>query len=233
MSEWWTYRPEDFLMFAPRTYWRLFELHNQAAWPAPWLLLAAGWAGWWLLRCRAPPLRTLALGLALAWAAVGWFFLHGRYAAVFWVMQGAAWVFLMQALGLLALASQGPMGVTPSRPARFGGALLFGLGALGQPLLAAAAGRPWMQAEIIGLAPDPTVFATLGLLLCAAPGQGARRWLYGVLWGLALAWCAVSAATLWTMGSPQGWVAAFAGAGALALRLWSRTLRSRSQHPSA
>ena len=34
MSEWWTYRPSDFLMFAPRTYWRLFELHNEAWWPA-------------------------------------------------------------------------------------------------------------------------------------------------------------------------------------------------------
>ena len=33
MSEWWTYRPSDFLMFAPDTYWRLFELHNAAWWP--------------------------------------------------------------------------------------------------------------------------------------------------------------------------------------------------------
>ena len=45
MSEWWTYRPADFLMFAPRTYWRLFELHNAAWWPAPPLLLLAGLAG--------------------------------------------------------------------------------------------------------------------------------------------------------------------------------------------
>ena len=28
MSEWWTYRPSDFLLFSARTYWRLFELHN-------------------------------------------------------------------------------------------------------------------------------------------------------------------------------------------------------------
>jgi len=34
MSEWWTYRPEDFLLFSPRVYWRLFELHNEALWPA-------------------------------------------------------------------------------------------------------------------------------------------------------------------------------------------------------
>ena len=41
MSEWWTYRPSDFLMFAPRTYWRLFELHNEAWWPAQPLLVLA------------------------------------------------------------------------------------------------------------------------------------------------------------------------------------------------
>ena len=31
MSEWWTYRLSDFLMFSPRTYHRLFELHNAEA----------------------------------------------------------------------------------------------------------------------------------------------------------------------------------------------------------
>ena len=28
MSEWWTYTLSDFLLFSPRTYHRLFELHN-------------------------------------------------------------------------------------------------------------------------------------------------------------------------------------------------------------
>ena len=28
MSEWWTYRLSDFLLYAPRTYFRLFELYN-------------------------------------------------------------------------------------------------------------------------------------------------------------------------------------------------------------
>jgi hypothetical protein len=42
MSEWWTYRPEDFLLFSPRVYWRMFELHNTALWPLHVLALAAG-----------------------------------------------------------------------------------------------------------------------------------------------------------------------------------------------
>lgn len=225
MSEWWTYRPGDFLMFAPRTYWRLFELHHQASWPAPWLLLLAGVAGLCLLSRHPPALRPMALGLALAWAGVGWFFLQGRYAAVFWVMQGAAVVFIVQALGLLALAAQPGLQIAPVRAWRVGALLLMGWAALGQPLLAGLAGRPWMQAEIIGLAPDPTVFATLGLLLCAAPAAGAARWLGAALWTVSLAWCAVSAATLWTMGSAQGWVPALAATLALVLRLCFRPPR--------
>ena len=55
MSEWLSYRPSDFLMFAPRTYWRLFELHNGAWWPAQPLAVLAelGWMGW-LLRSGPP-----------------------------------------------------------------------------------------------------------------------------------------------------------------------------------
>jgi len=33
MQEWWSYRPGDFLLFSPRTYWRLFQLANEALWP--------------------------------------------------------------------------------------------------------------------------------------------------------------------------------------------------------
>ncbi|RUA22758.1 hypothetical protein DSL92_03940 [Billgrantia gudaonensis] len=47
MSEWLSYRPQDFLMFSPRVYERLFVLHNEALWPAPaspwpWRGAAAG-----------------------------------------------------------------------------------------------------------------------------------------------------------------------------------------------
>ena len=42
MSEWSTYRLADFLLFSPEIYYRLFELHNNAVWPAQ---LAAALAG--------------------------------------------------------------------------------------------------------------------------------------------------------------------------------------------
>ena len=50
MSEWWTYSLSDFLLFSPRTYYRLFELYNLAVWPAQIFTLALGIAIVVLLR---------------------------------------------------------------------------------------------------------------------------------------------------------------------------------------
>lgn len=219
MTEWWTYRPGDFLMFAPRTYWRLFELQNQTWWPMQWLLLPAGlaWLGW-LVRGPASALRAGTGGLALAWAFVGWSFLHERYAPINGVMSWGAWGFALQALALALLATRRDVQVNADVAARRAGLLLCGWALLGQPLLVLPFGRPWAQAEVFGLAPDPTVIATLGMLLWITSEPGPTRWLWRAAWVLALAWCAVSAATLWTMGSVQGWVPFGAGAAAAWLR---------------
>ena len=201
MSEWWSYRPSDFLMFAPRTYWRLFELHNEAWWPAPWLLPLAGLAAVaCLLRWRLPALRAVLAGLAAVWSFVAWAFLLQRYAPI----NSAAPVFAIgfgaQALALAVLATRPDLGVAARRGRRVAGLLLCAFGLLGHPLLAVVAGRPWTQAEVFGLAPDPTVIVTLGVLLWvqAGPARPTRRLLHA-LWTVALAWCAISAMTLWTM----------------------------------
>lgn len=207
MTEWWTYRPSDFLMFAPRTYWRLFELHNEAWWPAPPLLALLGLAGlWWGLRQGPTALRAGAAGLAAAWAFVAAAFLLPRYAPINWAASGFAVVFMAQALGLAALATRADLQAAPTGLRRGIGALLAGWALLGHPLLALAFGRPWPQGEFFGLAPDPTAIATLGFLLGLSAAGLLTRWLLRVAWTLAVAWCAVSMATLWTMGSAQGWV---------------------------
>ena len=43
--------------------------------------------------------------------------------------------------------------------------VLFAL--LAQPFVAPLFGRPWAQAEIFGIAPDPTAIATLGIVVAS------------------------------------------------------------------
>ena len=221
MSEWWTYRPSDFLMFAPRTWWRLFELHNAALWPAQPLLVLAGlaWLAWLQRRWSSPdptPLRVGAAALAAAWAFVGWAFMLERYAPINWVACGFAALFVAQAVGLAVLVATAGLQTAQSRVSRRLGAALVAWALLAHPMLAPLSGRPWSQAEVFGLAPDPTAIATLGLLLCADAQRRPARWLLRALWAVALAWCVLSAATLWTLGSAQGWVPLLAAALAVA-----------------
>lgn len=217
MSEWWTYRPSDFLMFAPRTYWRLFELHNEAWWPLQPLLVLAGlgWLAWLWWRWRpgstaphtgATVLRAGAAALAIASAFVGWSFMLQRYAPINWAAPALAMGFLAQGLGLAWLATRRDLNAALSVVRGRIGTLLVGFALLGQPLLAPAFGRPWTQAEVLALAPDPTAIATLGVLLSCGAEHPLTHALLRLLWALTLLQCAISAATLLTMGSPQGWV---------------------------
>ena len=211
MSEWWTYRPSDLLMFAPRTYWRLFELHNASMWPLQLLTtLLALMLGVALWRGHGAALRTGLALLAACWIGVAWTFLWRRYAPIFSAADAFAIGFALQALLLLLLSLRGSLQPSNHTLGRTSGLALLAWAVLVHPLLAVIASRPLAQAEVFGLAPDPTAIGTLGVLLCLGSGQRLARWLHGAACGLAVLWCAVSAATLWTMGSPQGWVPALA-----------------------
>jgi hypothetical protein len=205
-SEWWTYRPSDFLMFSPRIYWRLFEQVNAVWWPAAAalaaLLLAALWrrAAW---ACGAV--------LGAAWLLVAWAYHHQRFAPISGAAEVYALVFAAQGLLLPLLLRHGRL-----QPRAVAQALLAAALA-GWPLLAALGGRPWQQAELFGLAPDPNTAATVALLLMWRPATAWTRLALGVVPAL---WCAGSAATLATMASWQALapLAALALAGAWCAR---------------
>jgi hypothetical protein len=214
MSEWWTYRLSDFLMFAPRTYYRLFELYNAETWPAPLLAIVAGFAvvG---LAWRGTHGRVVAGIFAVAWLFVAWAYHWERYAAINTAAPYYAAGFAAEGLLLLWFG----LVRDELRPAfrrhsrgRVGVAMLIAAIVVLYPLLAALLGRPWTQAEIFGLAPDPTAIATLGVLLLAS---GRTGWLLP----LPLAWCAICAATLWTMDAAEAVLPAAAGVSALATSL--------------
>jgi hypothetical protein len=222
MAEWWSYRLSDFLLFSPRTYHRLFELYNAAVWPAQAAAALLGLLMLVLLR-RGGPVAGPAVAaiLAACWAWVAIAFHLDRYATINWVAPWAAVAFLAQAALLVwAGAVGGRLSVPPRLDAagRAGvGIFLFAL--LAQPAIGLLLGRSWRQAEIFGLAPDPTAIGTLGLLLALA---GPARWVLMVLPAL---WCAATGATLWAMSAPDSWVAPAAALLALALVVWQALAR--------
>src|SRR5690349_7321612 len=97
MSKWWTYRLSDFLLFSPETYFRLFELHNEALWPWQMAAVIAGLA---LLAGR----RLAFLIAGAAWLSVAALWLLERYASINWSAEWLAYGFALQAL-LLWLAA--------------------------------------------------------------------------------------------------------------------------------
>ncbi|WP_439519465.1 DUF6064 family protein [Hydrogenophaga sp.] len=216
MSEWWTYRPSDLLMFAPRTWWRLFELHNEALWPLHLLtslvaltLAVALWRG------QPGALRAGLALLAACWALVAWAFLWRRYAPIFSAADAFAVGFALQAAILVLLGVRRGTQLSNHDAIKTTGLALLAWAVLVHPWLAVISSRPWLQAEAFGVAPDPTAIGTLGVVLCLTSQDRMARVLLGLAWLIAVLWCAISAATLWTMGSLQGWVPALAAGLAL------------------
>lgn len=233
LTEWWTYRLSDFLLFSPRTWHRLHELHNAAIWPVQLVALALGVAAIVLLQRQRPASRVVTAIFALCWAWVGWIFHLGHYATINWAANWFAAGFALQALLLLVLGvvrgdvsfEQAPA-LRPFVAARRNvtaiaqravGLVLLGFGVLAQPLIGPLIGRPWAQIEAFGVTPDPTVAATLGLLLLAS-GRAAR-----ILWPLPLAWCGITGATLWSMGSAESFLMPLVGLAALLIRACGAT----------
>lgn len=205
MPEWWTYSPTDFLLFSPRTYYRLIERHNLALWPAQIVALALAIAVAGLLsHPTSARSRAIAGILAVLWAWVGWTFVARRYATINWAASYFAWLFVAEALLLGWLGAAGGRLRFARRRDAAGlvGALLFVGSVALYPVLAPALGRGWSQSELFGVAPDPTVLGTLGLLLMAEGSPRPRR----ALLAAPLAWCLLGGATLLAMESPEAWI---------------------------
>jgi hypothetical protein len=198
MSEWRTYTLSDFLMFSQRSYYRLIALYNEAVWPAHLMALAAGLI---VIGCIARPGlytgRIPLLVLAVAWGWVGWAYHLERHADINTAGPWFALAFGVQAVMLCFMALR-PRAATPAGMQKQVALGLTGLAVIAYPLLALGSGRSWNQAEVFGIAPDPTAIATLGMLLaCRA---------HPVAWLIPLAWCAVSGATLIELRVGYAWL---------------------------
>jgi hypothetical protein len=216
MSEWWTYRPEDFLLFSSRVYWRLFETHNAALWPLHLVTLAVGLVIILLIAGR-PKISTrwIALILTILWIFVGWSFLWNRYSTINWAAVYVAPAFVVEGVLLLVACLRDALAVDRRRPSDWIGYLILGFALVGQPLLAPLQGRGWASSEVFGITPDPTAMATLGVLLLT------RGKFLPWLLPIPVLWCLVSGMTLQTMGEPQAWALYGVLALAAAAEIWT------------
>ena len=211
MSEWWTYTLTDFLLFSARTYYRLFELYNASVWPLQIVTLALGLAIFILMmRGAAWSGRAVAAILVALWLLVAWAYLLERYDTINWAARYFAIGFAAQAALLVwtGVVRDKLRFDTGNITGKIGfGLFLYALAI--HPLIAPLTGRPWTQAEIFGLAPDPTAIATLGILAASA-----RPSL--LLFVIPVLWCLLTSLTLWAMESPEAPAAITLGLIALA-----------------
>jgi hypothetical protein len=229
MPDWLSYTPWDFLLFSARTYYRLFELYNRAIWPAQIPALMLGFAILWQLhRGSARQGSVVTAILAAGWLWIAWAYLLEQYDTINWAARYFAVAFVIEALLLIWTGLvQGRLSFQPHRDwISRAGLMLLLFALVGQPLVGPLIGRDWRQAEIFGIAPDPTVLATLGILLIA-DGRPPRG-----LMIIPLIWCVLSGATLWTMNAPDAWVMLVAALGVVCLAI-CRTVLARGRKQNA
>ena len=215
MPEWRTYTLSDFLLFSPRTYFRMLELYNRQIWPAQIAAVAAGLLVARLARSPRGGRRIVPALLAVCWLWIGVGFEAAHYASINWAARGLAWAFGLEAALLLAIGATGRRsGSAAARPAAGTlGFALFLFALLGYPLACRLSGRPWTQAEVFGTEPDPTALATIGLV----PRE--RTSVYVSLALIPAISCVLSSLTLLAMRRPAEAVMPLIGAAAAAGRL--------------
>jgi hypothetical protein len=192
MSEWWTYRLHDFLMFSPRAYSRMYELYNEAIWPINALAVTLAFSLLFVAaRLRFPLHKTAArdardssnpdvwqrtlhvtvfayFAVAHAWIAL--VFMREHYAPIFLAAEYFAIAFFVQAAMFalaagLAARSHDAFRFARSKLVAALGISIASLALIVHPTILFATQNNWSTLEGVGVAPDPSAIAALGFLL--------------------------------------------------------------------
>jgi hypothetical protein len=218
MSDWLTYAPQDFLLFSPRVYYRLIELHNEALWPLQVAALALGLLVLFAaLRGSPAASRVVFALLGALWMWIAWSYLWQRYASINWAVAYAAPLFAAQGLALIWCGGiRKKLRLAPlTGLVSAATAVLLATAVIAYPLIAPLMGRPWTAAETFGIFPEPTALATVAVL-AGVPSGGA------LLMIIPLLWCVLASEILWLLGSPDFFIPAIAALAAVLLRIMRR-----------
>jgi len=194
MGELASYRLSDFILFSQTVYFRQFELYNQAIWPLHCVaILFSVLMLYMLWKKPAWTGRVISGLLVVSWLWVAWAFLYQRFYQIHVVADWYAFGFVLQAVflaGYGVIKNRLTLCVT-SRPRLIIGAGVLFIALVFYPFVPLITGRSWLQFEMFAIAPDPTVLATLAILLSYKAPK--------VLYIIPVIWVIVSGMTLFIM----------------------------------
>jgi hypothetical protein len=192
-----SYSIRHFIPFTDEVYCRLFERQFEAWWPAHLLLLAVGGAV--MVLAFLGKLRVVAILLGLMLAVCAATFHFRIYAELSPVGRVFGWAFLLQAALILlwGFVTKSGERLHPTVPV-IAGAAIAAIGLAIYPLLALIGERGGPGAEILGMAPDPTICFAFGILLMCA-----RPWWLLLLFPIPLLLAATTGATLAAIEAPM------------------------------
>lgn len=196
MSEWWTYRLSDFLMYTKLSFERLLEAYNAWLFPGQAVALAAGvglaWVAW---RGREREWRAALLLLGVCWLWIAWAFFHARLSIIDLAAPYYAYGFALEGALLLWAGWKFRQGKYPSDSrSRLFNSIVILMAVFVLPLLAPFLGGSWKAIALFGVTPDATALATLSMVVLA------RHWLSAMV---PVLWCVISGALLWNFGQPH------------------------------
>ena len=188
---WLSYSLQDFIMFGPQVFLRLFVRINQDWWPWQLIAVLACLLVPFLMVSHKPRVRRLALGLISAgWIVSVYGFLAGYFGPINWPAELFGWAFVFQGdrsdqsdslpKGQQRLVTQG---------------LLFCwiAGVLALPSLPVAETGDWRALALFGVTPWTTAVVSM-LAIAVLPSPW--RWIYLVV---PVLWSLFSAATFWVL----------------------------------
>jgi len=189
-----SYRLSDFILFSETAYYRQFEIYNQSIWPLQIVaLLFSLFILYALWKKPAWAGQVMSGLLIVSWSWVAWAFLYQRFYQIHVVADWYALCFFLQA-GLFTwygVRKDRFNMITSNQSRLYIGYLLLLVSIIFYPFIAMLSDRDWMQFEMFAVAPDPTVLATLAILIIFKAPK--------VLYVIPISWVIVSGATLSVM----------------------------------
>lgn len=198
MSDWFSYRIQDYVPFSADAYFSLLARMNEAYWPLHLIMVAIGVTA--VCLSLTDRNRIIGLMLAPAWCFVGVVFVMELYGQLNWGARYFAYAFLIQAVVLVIVSVSG-VGCSPKPQCNsfsvFLGVLVAMIGLVFYPFLLLLAGFSWSESEVFGIHPDPTAVATLGIAMTCY--RGIAKWVVSLI---PVLWILQTGLTLQVLGSP-------------------------------